>query len=40
MSDSISTRIKWWVLSLFERQINTIITERILKYHHRQRAIY
>jgi hypothetical protein len=39
MSDSISTRTKWWILSIFERQIDTIITERILKYHWRQRAI-
>src|ERR1700722_9992660 len=33
MLSSITTRLKWSLVSLFDRQINTIITGRLLAYH-------
>ena len=32
MSDSLSTRFKWAVVGFFERQIDTLIGERILMF--------
>ena len=36
MSEPISTRLKCWLFSKFEGQIDALITERILLYHWRQ----